>query len=108
MQTIPDEKIPTPDPATDTLLFRSLRHNPDTGLQQERGTDLFAKYGTGKGKVFYFRHWTGGDTGPGTCQVTSREEAVRFLREQYTEPGFFSGWTHKAVKEFLPELCRKE
>ncbi|MFA4877029.1 MAG: hypothetical protein WC586_06415 [Methanoregula sp.] len=107
MQKIPGEKIPTLDPATDTLLFRSLRYNTDNGLKKERGVDLFVTSDAMNNAIFWFHHWTWCDTGPGICQLTSRDEAARFLREQFMTPGFFAGWNYLEIEKFFPEFYRK-
>jgi len=108
MPNNPNPKIPTLDPPTDTCLFRSLRYNLDDGSRRERGTDLFATREVNGTIIFYFRHWIWSSTSPGICQITSREEAVRFIREQFTQPGLFSGWNHRGLKEYLPEVCGRE
>jgi hypothetical protein len=112
-------RVPLLDPTTDTCLFRSLRHCLSTGRHHERGTDLFAYAGQGSDPadgqdpgpadppVFYFRHWLWCDNGPGICEITSREEAALFIREQFTKPGLFSGWNHKGLYELLPEVYGK-
>ncbi|MFA4860665.1 hypothetical protein [Methanoregula sp.] len=99
---------PSPDPATDTILYRSLRHNLSDGKRQEYGVDLFAVHEADGIPVLYFRHWRWSDTGPGICQITSREDAALFIREQFTKPGLFSGWNHRGLHEFLPEVYGKE
>ncbi|WP_321507671.1 hypothetical protein [uncultured Methanoregula sp.] len=80
---------PSLDPDTDTCLFRSLRFNLDDGLRNERGVDLYAAKDADK-TIFYLRHWNWCDTGSGICQITSKEEAARFIRvQQFTKPGRF-------------------
>ena len=102
--------FPSPrlDPDTDTILFRSLRYNLNDGTRQEQGVDLFAVHEADGIPVLYFRHWSWCETGPGICQITSRDEAVHFIRKQFTKPGLFSGWNHRGLHEFLPEVYRKE
>nr|WP_320160705.1 hypothetical protein [uncultured Methanoregula sp.] len=101
-------KIPTLDLATDIILYRSLRHNLDDGSRRERGTDLFVANDADGTTTFYFRYWTWNSTSPGICQITSREEAARFVRDRFTKPGLFSGWNHREIKGFLPEVYRNE
>jgi hypothetical protein len=108
MPETPRKKYPTLDPATDCCLYRSLRHNPGDGTRRERGRDLMARSGEAETIIFYFRHWTWNPADTNICQITSRDEAVRFIREQFTQPGLFSGWNHKGIHEFLPEVYRKE
>nr|WP_321353157.1 hypothetical protein [uncultured Methanoregula sp.] len=45
--------------------------------------------------IFYFRHWIWSSPNPDICQITSRDEAARFIREQYRRA------------RFLPEMYRK-
>lgn len=104
----PNPRIPTLDPETDIILYRSLRYNLDDGTRRERGRDLFAAKDADMMIIFYFRHWCWSDTRPGICQLTSRNEAARFIREQFTQPGLFSGWNHKGLHEHLPEVYGKE
>jgi hypothetical protein len=107
MKNPPTAKIPPLDPATDMILFRSLRYSLTTGLHHERGTDLYAKTDPGSPPVFYFRHWLWCDTGYGICEIIAKEEAARFIREQFSLPGFFTGWNHKGIYEILPEVYGK-
>jgi hypothetical protein len=70
--------------------------------------DLFATRDPDESAIFYFRHWSRDQNATNICQITSREEAVLFIREQFTKPGLFSGWNHKELPGFLPEVCGKE
>jgi len=89
-------------------LFRSLRHNPEDGTAREHGMDLFATLDPDGSAIFYFRHWSRDRNATNICQITSREEAILFIRDQFTKPGLFSGWNHKGLSEFLPEVCVKK
>ncbi|WP_321508175.1 hypothetical protein [uncultured Methanoregula sp.] len=102
-----NNKIPMFDPVNDTVLYRCLRYNLNNGSRRKRGTDLFARKDADNTIVYYFRHWDNSSTGPATCQVTSKEEAVRFSREQFTRPGFCTGGNHRGLSEFLPEVYSK-
>nr|WP_320160762.1 hypothetical protein [uncultured Methanoregula sp.] len=108
MHKTPNRKIPTLDPETDIILYRSLRHNPGDGSRKERGTDLFVANDADGTITFYFRYGVRDSTSSGMCQIISREDAARFIREHFTKPGLFSGWNHREIKGFLPEVYRKE
>jgi phenolic acid decarboxylase len=57
-----------------------------------------------RGVIFWFRHWTWNHNETTICQITSRDEAVRFIREQFMKPCLFSGWNHVGLARFLPEV----
>jgi len=108
MHNNPSKKIPTLDPGTDIILYRSLRHNLDDGSQKDRGTDLFVANDADGTITFYFRYWIRESISPGICQITSREVAARFVQDHFTKSGLFSGWNHREIKGFLPEVYRKD
>jgi len=97
---------PAPDPANCAILYRSLRYSLRDGALIENGTDLLA---TRDPACFWLRHWTW-DGGKWTdrCEFGTRNEAVGFIREQFTKPGLFSSWNHRGIREFLPEVYGKE
>ena len=96
---------PAPDPASSVILFRSLRYSLRDGTLIEHGTDLLA---TRDPACFWFRHWTwDGGKWIDRCEFATRDEAVGFIREQFTKPGLFSGWNHRGIREFLPEVYGK-
>jgi len=108
MPTNPGKKYPLLDPETDCCLYRSLRYDLETGTLNEQVTDLYALRSGENPPVYYFRHQRWCDAKrPGICQITSRDEAARFLREQLTKPGLFSSWNHKEIHAFLPEVYGK-
>jgi len=97
---------PAPDPANSIILFRSLRYSIRDGSLIENGTDLLA---TRDPACFWFRHWTwDGGRWIDRCEFGTRDEAVVFIREQFTKPSLFSGWNHRGIREFLPEVYGKE
>nr|WP_321353139.1 hypothetical protein [uncultured Methanoregula sp.] len=103
----PGPKIPLLDPETDTCLFRSLRYDLETGMLRDHDADLYAKECDDGTVIFWFRHWTWNRNETAICQITSRDEAARFIREQFTKPGLFTGWNHVGLARFLPEVYGK-
>ena len=97
---------PAPDPASCAILFRSLRYSLRDSSLIENGTDLLA---TRDPACFWFRHraWDGGKW-IDRCEFAPRNEAVVFIREQFTKPGLFSGWNPRGLREFLPEVYGKK
>ncbi|WP_321507600.1 hypothetical protein [uncultured Methanoregula sp.] len=47
--------------------------------------DLFATTDADGTTIFYLRHRAWCSTGPGICQITSKEEAARFIRVQFSQ-----------------------
>jgi len=95
-------QTPAPDPASCAILFRSLRYSIRDGSLIEHGTDLLA---TRDPACYWFRHWTwDGGTWNDRCEFATRNEAVAFIRVQFTKPGIFSGWNHRGLHEYLPEV----
>jgi len=63
-----------------------------------------AKTGT---LIFWFQHGAWNHNRTNICQITSGEVAARFIREPFTKPVLFSGWNHKGLFRFLPEVYGK-
>jgi len=99
-------QTPAPDPASCAILFRSLRYSLQDGSLIEHGTDLLA---TRDPACFWFRHWTwDGGTWNDCCEFATRDMAVLFIRDQFTKQGLFSGWNHRGLHEYLPEVYGKK
>ncbi|MFA4859726.1 hypothetical protein [Methanoregula sp.] len=90
------------------ILYRSLRYDLRTGERNKHGTDLCATREEDGSIIHWFRHWTANPNETPVRVITSRKEAAGFIREQFSQPGLFSGWNHKGLHEFLPEVYRKK
>ncbi|MFA4859732.1 hypothetical protein [Methanoregula sp.] len=102
----------SPSPALDVesavILYRSLRYNLHNGERNDRGMDLCATRDEKGASIFWFRHWTAKQDETPIRKITSRKEAAGFIRDQFSQPGLFSGWNHKDLHEFLPEVYGKK
>jgi len=73
-------------------------------MLRDHDADLYAKECTDGTVIFWFRHRAWNRNESAICQITSRDEAARFIWEQFTKPGLFSGRNHKGLSRVLPEV----
>jgi len=95
---------PAPDPATGIQLYHSQRYSLKTHAPVRSGTDLMAVKCPDGTIGFWFRHWTWNGVETNTCQSTTREEAVRFIRNHITRSEPIEGWNDVRLREYIPEI----
>jgi hypothetical protein len=95
---------PVPEPAPEIQLYHSQRYSLETHAPVRNGTDLMAKKDPDGNIRFWFRHWTWNGTETRTCQPTTREEAVRFIRNHIRKLEPVEGWNDIRLREYLPEV----